>query len=418
MKDKRKHVIFNLAHIRKLGEAIEQVWYLRNLFYDKNKYRITIFSYPYEIPDSWRVNKAFFNIIFRGLDVINSRDDDFLFFSKYNRKPYYIVDKDRIYISSCDLVYFKQNFMLKYQNIKPPFYFSLSDYEYKRGEKIRNAFGIPKNAPIVTLHVRESGFDLIKCSTTPYLYTVRDSNIENYVPAINHLIKKGFYVVKIGDKSMKKILNSPPQLIDAPSHPDYTDLVDPYFIVTSKFYFGSAAGPSTFAEATGVPILYVNARITPNIWTWGKDLYLFKKYYSHHLKRQLSFEEILLSPAIYLLNYSLFTAAGIELIENSAQEILIAVKEMLSRLDGTYPSMQDNINFNRHFKLIQAKSYYFQKQLNPMFPYVPMYHFFDKNDFFPISIECLKQNPEFLGHNWTAMQVNGKEISDLQELSC
>jgi len=168
----------------------------------------------------------------------------------------------------------------------------------------------------------------------------------------------------------------------------------------SKFFIGCTSGPDMLVFGFGTPVLLVNA--TLQAWGNEKDLYMPKKIYSHQLERYLTYEEFILSPAIVFAHDKRYDSAAIEFKENSPEEILMAVKEMNARLDGVYSSPGEIAKMNQHVKTIQAKAHYFRKHINPnlikeLNPF-PLYTAYLSN--MQMSMEFIKLNPDFLGHEW------------------
>lgn len=371
MVNRSNKILYILYLTGRIGHLTQEPFLLRNL-YDGNEFEIDVITFPRQ----YAANKSVYDIVLRGLNVIHSTDKHILVRGIYN------VD------------WLRREFYSKFIRKRPIFYFSLTDSELERGNQLRDNFGIPRKSPIVTLHVREPGY-------LPGLtyHSFRDSDIQNYVPAIKYLMKEGFYVVRIGDKTMKQAVNPPPQLIDAPFHPAYTDFADPYFAATSEFFIGVSSGPATLAEGFGVPSLMLNAQFNPGIYAHENDLVMFKKYFSRKLGRNLTYKEIILSPTSSFNKSELFEQAGIEVVQNSPDEILMAVKEMIARLNGSYPSSEENVNIDEQVQAINEKAHYYQKEVaDPnKIPYMPYYALYCTNG--SISHEYIKANPWFLGHD-------------------
>ena len=337
-----------------------------------------------------RTNKAAYDLVLRGLTVGHSTDSKFMW-ACHSHKDLSVQIQGDIHYVFTRLDKLQIMFFEKLLNKKPIYHFSLSDSDFDKGIQLRAKFNIPESAPIVVLHARESGY-------LGDSHSYRNASIENYIPAINYLINNGFYIVRIGDKSMKRFVNPPPQLIDAPFHPEYTDFVEPYFAAVSKFFIGSASGPDTLALTFATPLLCVNLSQPNSIWGSEKDLFLPKKVYSHKLKRYLTYEEFWLSPGVNFHHTPYYQQAGIEFKENSSEEILMAVKEMDARIDGTYSSSQEIAKFDQRVRTIYEKAYYYRKYSDVCKPEEPPCVPYLSN--IQMSNEFIKANPEFLGHEW------------------
>jgi len=393
MNKKQKHIICIFEAIDRIGELIVLIWRARNIFNDDNNKFTFIFPPLYKKP---RTNKACFNIVTRGSNIIHTTNEDLLRSQLSKGKLLYsVLDKNDVYVCSGS-AFLQKVFVRKYHNKKEKVSFSLSDLEIEYGKQIQKKFGIPKNAPLVTLHVRESGY--LKYY---HYHNFRDANIENYIPAIQYLIDNGFYVVRLGDKSMKKIVNAPPQLIDAPFHPEYTSIVDPYFVSQSKFFLCFESGPSVLAWILDIPLLRTNVPILSTYRGVNKELVIFKKYFSKKQKRFLSLKEVLSSPAINYYRTEEYEKSDFELVENTPEEILASTKEILARLDGHY-----TINHKIDEKVNEIfKQTYKDRQQDDFLSFISPHDTFDRS-YLPdpsifytnskVSAEYIKLNPHFL----------------------
>ena len=379
--------MFMHTMIDRIGELTTQLFMIRNI-YDELHYDLTIITQkPESVP---ALNKAVYDIAMRGVEVIHVDPRDPI----WQHHGQTTVHND----ITCDFSNTLQ-LTIKFWNSpisrQPDYFFSLNSSEIHRGQVVQKAFGIPDNAKIVTLHVRDGAyFDY--CSSDSY----RNSNILNYYPAIKYLISNGYYIVRIGDKKMTPIHVFGPNFVDAPFHEAYSDIVEPYFIGRSIFHIGTPSGPSGLASTFGVPTLFTNHNIIGHNSSYYKDLLLFRKYFSHMLNRFLTYEEILASPALDFCRTRHFVEAGIELVENSAEEILAGAIEMIRRLEGSYPDTSEMRMKYRQIKRIEARCDYFRRQPRDPMPatYVPLYSLLHSQA--NISYEYLKMNPFFVGHIW------------------
>ncbi|MCG8605880.1 TIGR04372 family glycosyltransferase [bacterium] len=387
MNSLKKQVVYILAQIDRIGQLAGEMFYLRNL-YEESKFDLTVISYPPEFMP--RTNIATYRISTRGVNVLHSIDDRLIWYTHNNRSTdriglfnygdiaYYLLPPDNI----------APDFMLKYKNRTPIHPFRLTEEEIEKGQLLSETFQILKDAPIVTMHVREGGY-------LPHLsyHSYRDSEVKNYVPAIEFLISEGYYVVRIGDKSMKPLQNLPEQFIDAPFHPAYCDLVEPFFISQSRFFISTGSGPHALAQGFGIPVLQTNQPILAAIWGEKDDVIIHKRYYSHERGRALSYSEVLLSPVMDFYETGLYKNVGLELFDNTSEEILIAVKEMHERLNDTYWACDEVKEVNDQVQAIRKKAneYRAEKCADTVYPFLPCYWHNVQ-----ISNEFAKANPYFL----------------------
>jgi len=380
---KTKNVYYIFSQLYAFGELASQIWRLRNIYHDTKLYNITVITYPLQ---KLRVNKALYNIAMRGLNVVHSTDNELIWFPQDYPSGRIIKDNDNIFVNigSHEL----RNMMLnECQNKEPHFLYSLTKNEEKMGMQLMDSFNIPHGSPIVTLHVREPGFKNSHGVQEGSDGTLRNALIETYYPAIEYLIDQGFYIVRLGDKTMTKLPFSHKQLIDAPFSPSYNDFVDLFFISNSYFFLCSPSGPLTIADTFGTPRLITNFPLWEHVWAWKNDIYLFKKYYDSKHNKLLSYKDILCSDLLKISDCNKATELGIKIIDNTSQEILFATKEMVARLKGKYLNLSEMKYINQYFRDIQYEASKIHSSSE-----VPILNFFD-NKKVPISLEYIRLNP-------------------------
>jgi putative glycosyltransferase (TIGR04372 family) len=162
-------------------------------------------------------------------------------------------------------------------------------------------------------------------------HTFRNVTVSNYIPAIRHLVARGFHVIRIGDATMTRLPDLGPRVIDAPFRADYDPLVEPYFIARCDFMVTCNSGPCSLARAFGRPCLVLNAPINPTFIPETFELVAFKKYIdlSGGGERALSYAEILERGLQDIYSTSGFDDNQIDLRELSAGELLAITKEMV-----------------------------------------------------------------------------------------
>jgi putative glycosyltransferase (TIGR04372 family) len=123
----------------------------------------------------------------------------------------------------------------------------------QRGDAALAALGVPPDAPIVTLHVREAGYNSAIADTM----SLRDARIADYREAIAVLAARGLRVVRLGDPSMTP---AEPQegLVDYPFTAAKSDWMDIYLAARCRFHIGTSSGMSFVPLAFGRPVLFTN----------------------------------------------------------------------------------------------------------------------------------------------------------------
>jgi putative glycosyltransferase (TIGR04372 family) len=119
------------------------------------------------------------------------------------------------------------------------------------------ALGIDPAAPIVTVHVRESGYRSVSGLRQRSWDEVRNARIETFLPAFHALAERGYTVVRLGDPTMTPV--EMPGVVDLATSPARTQWLEIWCTMRSQFLVGCDSGPSWLAVLLGIPVLTVNA---------------------------------------------------------------------------------------------------------------------------------------------------------------
>jgi putative glycosyltransferase (TIGR04372 family) len=189
--------------------------------------------------------------------------------------------------------------------------------------------GLADEAPIVTLHVRESGFKQAGRGEAP-VDAIRNASIASYVPAIEWLHRRGFTVVRVGDPFMTPFACQ--GLIDLARSPLRDDALELHLMARSRFFIGGDSGPICAALVTGTPALAVNVTNVMGAYpVRAADRYILK-----HVRRRDTQEPVAVPS---LLTDEYFTSrkdlTRYEFGDNTEDELLEAVQEMAAPEDLT-----------------------------------------------------------------------------------
>jgi putative glycosyltransferase (TIGR04372 family) len=203
-----------------------------------------------------------------------------------------------------------------------------------RCAKKLGAWGLEKADWYVCWHVRDGGFkqDFDRRS-------YRNANIENSIPAMQEITKRGGWVIRIGDDKMPR-LPEIDRVIDYPFTDMKSDEMDIFLVANCRLFVGMTSGPLEVANLFNRQMLVINM----SDWSSGallgpNDRGLLKHVYSKAAGRFLSVKEMLAADRD-LLNSWGYTSSDFEFRENSPQEIVGGLREALELLDkkGIDPS--------------------------------------------------------------------------------
>ncbi|KHK00280.1 TIGR04372 family glycosyltransferase [Desulfovibrio sp. TomC] len=237
----------------------------------------------------------------------------------------------------------------------PPFSFSLK--ERLQASRELEAIGVPRGAKFICLHLRDEAYEadirkMYKPIHTRYRFTSQD----NYKLAAEYLVELGYYIIRTGKKVQTPLSWSSDRIIDYASNYD-SEFLDIWLFCNCDLCISTGSGPDVLSRIFHRNLLYtdwIGPVVPQNAYETGA-LFLPKKYYykdgrrvtikearHHKLYTKLSFDDL-----------------GIYVECNSPDEILLAVKEKLSIMNGEWiPSPLVEELQDRYAQIAMMASYY------------------------------------------------------------
>ena len=269
---------------------------------------------------------------------------------------------------------------------KYPIQLNLTKQEINKGELILKQMGIPKNAKIICITSRD---DLYLRRTHPSVdfsyHNYRDSNVNNYIPAIKALIKKNFYVVRMGKIAAKKLNIKSSKFIDYPFHPLKSDFMDFFFAYKCYFWVCSNTGTDELARAFRKPMVDSNMVQLSGLKLHPKTL-LCLKIHKNYNNKKLSLNEIFDSGVGNSYLSEQFRRKKIKLNELNANQIKDIALEMTKLMKDSWKIKNKNdLKLQKKFEKLYLSKI---KQIDPEFKHKKVNALY--------SLVFLKKNPWFL----------------------
>jgi putative glycosyltransferase (TIGR04372 family) len=201
------------------------------------------------------------------------------------------------------------------------------------GWELLKQAGVPEGSWFVVFHAREPGF-----AGDPFP-SPRNASFENFLPAMNEVVARGGWAIRIGDKGMKP-LPAMPGVIDY-AHADFnSDWMDIFLLAQCRFFVGSPSGPAQVPHLFGVPTVYTNWIPLADYPYHADGLLIHKTHRDSSTGHKIPYSAFLSLRTDYT---NINARNGIVVEENTAEEIRDVVGEMLDRLDGKQspPSPED-----------------------------------------------------------------------------
>jgi putative glycosyltransferase (TIGR04372 family) len=191
-------------------------------------------------------------------------------------------------------------------------------------------FGLDESSKFVALHLRESGK-----KGDP-----RTQPVASYAPAINALLKRGIWVIKIGDSS-NSVLIDHPKYIDLTKLDYKTNSLHPFILAKCMFFIATASGPSQVARLFGTPTLFTNMSEVGYCVTCAPagSIYL-PRTWSNYSGQKLSLTELFQSKLAFApSNPNILKSKSIKCTPNTSDEIFEATMEILNFIESKSASL-------------------------------------------------------------------------------
>lgn len=193
-------------------------------------------------------------------------------------------------------------------------------------------------------------------------HNYRNTDINNLALSADYLSNKGIITVRMGRYVKEKVKFG--NCIDY-ANDFYDELMDIALMRDCKFFVGDSNGLCVLPMVFNVPCALKN--VVPVFSAgWGaypqnpQNLYIFKKYYSKTKKRFLSLKEMMEVDRIAPHGHDItekHAELNVEVIENSAEEILDLVMEMNARIDGEWIETKEDIELQNKYQRIRKQWY-------------------------------------------------------------
>lgn len=228
---------------------------------------------------------------------------------------------------------------------------SFTSEEERFGYASLRALGLPEGAPFVCFHARDAAYnDVVYPNKSWRYHDYRNSTIDHYLPAAEELTRRGYFAIRLGAVVEAELRTANPRIIDYARN-GRTDFMDIFLGARCRFFLGDTAGISTIPLIFRRPI--ARANLIPLEWacpSWGPhDVFIPKKLWLRKERRFFTFREIFDSGAGRFLKTEHYEQLGIEVVENTPEEIRALIVEMDERLNGTWRTTEENKDLQRRF---------------------------------------------------------------------
>ncbi len=228
---------------------------------------------------------------------------------------------------------------------------SFSGKEEDRGAVLLRDMGIPSGSQIVCFHARDNSFKKAAEPKKNWEYhNYRDVDINTFVLAIKELVARGYYCIRMGRVVNQAFLWKDSHVIDYAMSSWKSDFADMYLISRCHFYIGNSCGLDTVALFFRKQRVIINMIPMKAVYGWSPThLYIFKKLWLIREKRFLTFKEIINSEVGEYLFTMQYEKYGLEIVDNTPEEILDVIIEKEERMRGCWQTNDEYEELQRRF---------------------------------------------------------------------
>lgn len=237
----------------------------------------------------------------------------------------------------------------------PP-HLEFSPKEEASGAASLREMGIPEGVRFVCFIVRDSSYldsiPLYRHLDLSY-HSYRDCNIQNYVLAAEELAERGYYVIRMGAKVKEAFNVKHPNIIDYAFNGMRSDFMDIYLGAKCTFCVTVGTGFDS------IPFIFRRPIVDTNFVPLGfcstssnRFLHITKHHYSIAENRTLTLKEIFDKGLGCSYATNKYSSKGVQLLENTPEEIRDVVVEMYDRLnDNWQPHVEDEALQRRFWEI-------------------------------------------------------------------
>lgn len=235
-----------------------------------------------------------------------------------------------------------------YEQIPP--HVSFTPEEEKRGLEELRKMGILNESKFICFINRDSAYlNSIKPNGDWSYHSFRNCDGYKFIVAAEELVRRGYFAIRMGSIVKESLNTNNPRIVDYATK-YRTDFMDIYLCSKCYFFISPGIGLDAVPALFRKPILYANFIPFEQIHSWGSNyLFIPRKLWITSEKRFMAFREILESGAGRFTSTKQYEKMGIEIIENTPEEIASVTIEMDERLKGTWQTTEEDEELQQRF---------------------------------------------------------------------
>ncbi|OGX44383.1 MAG: hypothetical protein A3I71_01620 [Omnitrophica WOR_2 bacterium RIFCSPLOWO2_02_FULL_63_16] len=226
---------------------------------------------------------------------------------------------------------------------------SFTPAEQREGYAALQQLGIPGDGAFVCLSARDPAYYVGRPRYADHQRRYRNSEIQTYLPAAEELARRGYAVVRMGAAVQRALQTGNPRIIDYATAAR-TDFLDVFLSAHCRFFVADTGGLVALPMAFRRPVAVANFVRWELPGSWSPyDLFIPKTLWRQDTRRLMTVKDILQSGAGRWCYDAEYAAQGIDIIDNTPEEIAALVREMDERLKGTWRTTEEDEELQQRF---------------------------------------------------------------------
>ncbi len=233
---------------------------------------------------------------------------------------------------------------------------SLDPNLIKLGQNWLESQGVDANKDIILFANRDtSHLDKIVPSRNWSYHNYRDNKIDKMILMAETMTERGYAAIRMGADVLSPLNSTNPNIIDYPSI-NRSDDLDIYLANRCKFFIATTSGIGDLGRMFRKPVACINAvplSTLIRLKTQASDIWIPKLHKSIEKNRLMTFKEIIdISADQFYLTHQ-YEDAGIELIENSPEDIKALTLEVEDIISGNLKLRpNDEMLYNKFWEIV------------------------------------------------------------------
>ncbi len=228
-----------------------------------------------------------------------------------------------------------------------------------KGEIFFEKLNLPKDKKWICIHNRDSLYlekfklnintNLTKSDYFSY-HSYRDFDVNNFSKAAELFNNEGYHVFRVGSMQKEKMDYKNSSFTDYSFNPERSDFNDVYLLSNCSAYLGSDSGVADIPLIFGKPRYLINFSLSL-IYVFHQDgdaasfknnySFIFKHLFDTKNKRKLSLNDLFKYNLFRASRTDTFKKVGVDLIENTNEEIYDISKELLGDFNNEDKNITD-----------------------------------------------------------------------------